>query len=467
MSTGEESGTQDIGVTPAASVTIDGLAAGGRGVGRREGRVWFVDRSFPGDEVLAIPERARPRFVEARCGEVLHASPERRSAACRFHDRCGGCPWMPIPESSQRNWKKRIVEDALSRIGGLRDLPVEAVRSPGGPLGYRNRVELTLAASPAPGRPIVGFHGDAGELVDIDRCLLQAEPANRVLSTIRDHITRRAGELRPDHGPFRLTIRRSDLTGEILVAIREDERRFPEAEALARRILQEHPVVVGVVRVRARVGRRGGAHLETVAGRAWIDEQVADLRVRLPADSFVQVSAAGAQELSELVVAMSGDLSGQSVLDLYGGVGLYGFALARRGARAVQICEADLAAVRAGRRAARRDDAVEFVHDQVGRFLSRERPRSNIVVANPPRTGMGRIAPRLPATGARALILVSCEPATLARDIASILRRSDYRVTRVVPVDLFPQTAQIEVVALLERGGGSDVGKRAAGDGGQ
>ncbi|HXV76207.1 MAG TPA: TRAM domain-containing protein, partial [Candidatus Polarisedimenticolaceae bacterium] len=163
------------------SLRIDGLAAGGRGVGRHEGRVWFVERGLPGDRVLARPIARRARFVEAERVRLERPSPSRRQPPCVHQDRCGGCPWMPLAEVEQRAWKERLVRDALARIGGIADCPVEPTRSTGSPLGYRNRVEFAVAWDES-GRATIGLHrAGGGGLVAIDRCLLQSDAANRTL----------------------------------------------------------------------------------------------------------------------------------------------------------------------------------------------------------------------------------------------------------------------------------------------
>jgi 23S rRNA (uracil1939-C5)-methyltransferase len=425
-------------------------------VARSEGLVWFVAGGLPGDIVLAEPVRRRASFVEATVAEIVEPSPERRQPACPVQDRCGGCPWMPLDEALQRSWKQRLIRDAMERIGGLKGVESETIRVPSSPLGYRNRVEFTVRWG-GPGRPLVGFHaaGSPGALVDIERCLLQSEAANRVLDSVREYLAgpgSRAGRPRGEH---RVVIRSSSRTGEILVGLREAGDVFPRAPRLARFLSERHPEIVGVVRLRAPAGRRGGTRSTVLAGRGGVVERVAGIDLWLPAASFLQVSTAGAEELVQLVGELAGPTKGRRVLDLYGGLGLFGIDLLRRGAIAATVCEADAEAVACARELAReREDltGLEIVHAEVRDFLERGQPATipDVVVANPPRAGLGRpVAAAIRRLHPPRLILVSCDPPTLARDLKVLLEDGSYRVERIVPVDLFPQTAHIETAVLL------------------
>jgi 23S rRNA (uracil1939-C5)-methyltransferase len=452
---------QNIGVGDS-ELEITALAAGGRGLAHQEGLVWFIPDALPGDLVLARPLKRRKRFVEGRKVRLLRPSPQRRHPPCPFQDACGGCPWMPLEETIQRSWKLRLLQDALSRIGGLEGLAVEEVSRPVEPLHYRNRLEMTLGQDAA-GEPAIGFHPSdpVGGLVDVDRCLLQHESANRLLSSVRQILLASAAVRRAtgrSGADFRLTIRRSWADGRMLVTLRETSVPFPHARELARSLLSRHPELNGVVRLKARPGRRGGASSSTEAGRPWLEERIGEILFRTGAATFVQVSTAGAAELVRLVTECAGVIEGGRVLDLYGGIGLFSLSLLANGAGRAVVCDADGEAIACGRRTAARldDDRVKFFHDDAGRFMTERwsgEGGSDLVVANPPRSGLDpRVVRELLRRKAARLVLVSCDPATLARDLSSLVA-GGYRVERVAPVDLFPQTAHIESVSLLVSGG--------------
>lgn len=442
-------------------VEIDSLAAGGKGVGRVEGKVWLVEGAFPGEWVEARIRADRGRFVEAVASAILRPAPGRRPPVCPVQTVCGGCPWMPLDEADQRAWKRRIVIDALERIGRIADPPVEPVRAAGGPLRYRNRVEFTIGRSRS-GERVLGLHpaGSATEVVDVDACHLQSEGADAILGTIRAFVLEGPG--RSDRGwedrraPVRVAVRVSGAARGATVVVWGGSAPIETLAPLADRLIERHPEVRGVVRITSAPGRRGGGTVEVVRGEGDVEEPSGGVVVRAPAGSFAQVQAEGGAILAELVAEEAAGAG--RALELYGGTGAFGFALAHRGVR-VTVVEADAAAVEAGRAAAAGagiDDRIDFVRGRAEEFLASSAPlseRPDLVVADPPRAGLGEaLAERVAILGAERIVLVSCDPATFARD-ARVLVREGYRLERVVPVDLFPQTPHVETVARFRREG--------------
>ncbi len=440
----------------SATLEITALAAGGRGVARREGRVWLVEGGLPGDRLVAEPVRQRPRLVEARATRVLRPGPERRDPPCPVQERCGGCPWMPLAEPAQRTWKRRLVEDALARIGGLKGVPVEQPVPSPHPFAYRNKVEFSLGRDES-GRRVLGLHGRPSGIVDVPSCAVQHASADAVLASCRELLSGpdapRDPWLDDPRVEPRIVIRRSETTGELLVAFRGGLEPFPAARAIARTLTARHPELVGVVRLVASAGRRGGTRTRRLAGRGWLAETLGGTAFRLPAATFFQINTRAAERLVELVRELAGPVTGRRVLDLYAGVGVFGLALARTGAR-VRLCEADADALRCAARAA--TDAgleVELLRADVGEFLRRDEggKAPELLLANPPRTGFGRgVGTAVARLAARRIVIVSCDPATLARDLGRLVGRG-YAVRRVVPVDLFPQTPHVETVVRLDR----------------
>jgi 23S rRNA (uracil1939-C5)-methyltransferase len=372
---------------------------------------------------------------------------------------------MALEESEQRLWKRRLVLDALARIGGMREVEVGEVIATPATLGYRNKAEFTLGLDRG-GRRVLGLHGSSPtrELIDVDRCLLQSAAANRLLATLRRELldpASPAGLFRAED-PLRWTLRSSRFSGELLVAVRDrDAALRPELEVLANRLRAAHAELCGVVLLISPRGRRGGTRAQLLAGREWIEECLAGFSFRLPAASFLQVNLEAAEMLVARMLEQAGPVHGVDVLELYGGVGVYALALAQRGARVVS-CEADAAAVEAARESARRAglSTVRFEQGDVLRVLRASMQgawRPGLIVANPPRTGLGRgVAEAMAALRPLRILLIACDPATLARD-ARRLGMAGYALRRVVPVDLFPQTAHVEAIALLDRLSGASV----------
>jgi 23S rRNA (uracil1939-C5)-methyltransferase len=453
------------------TLRIESLAAGGRGVAREEGKVWMVEGSVPGDLVEAEVIREKKRFGEAQAVTVLEPSPDRREPPCRFQGVCGGCPWMVLDEERQRTWKRRMVVDSLERIAKVVEPPVSDVIQSPKALGYRGKAEFTVGEGPN-GKIVIGYRHklDPSRVVDIDMCPVLPDPLNRVLRLCREQFGARKTVALPatpeesgvpDSSGRRLVLRYSFQDGKVLVGFRSNGREWggqgygpPPGRIL--KTLGDRRIISGVVAITGVPGRRGGVRTRGLIGSDSIREQVAATSFRLPAATFFQVNPITAAHLVRTVLEMAGEnLAGQKMLDLYGGSGLYGHALARAGAE-VTVCEADGHAVRCGEKVPPAEPGgkvPEFVKADVGYFLEKraDQEEIDVVVANPPRSGMGtkvagQIASRQPAR----VIIVSCDPGTLARDLQSFLA-TGYKLERVVPVDLFPQTAHVETVSLLVR----------------
>jgi 23S rRNA (uracil1939-C5)-methyltransferase len=349
---------------------------------------------------------------------------------------------MPVSEEAQRDAKRRFVVDALQRIGKLRDVEVEACVSSPAPLHYRNKIELTFGT--IEGRPVVGYHAahDPARLVEVEACAIGDARLTEALDVVRARLRDGALALRPG----RLVLRASGAGAGVLVGFRDAGEPFPDGPETARALQERLPTLRGVVRLISAPGRRGGTRVETLSGEPWIEDVLLGRTYRVPAGTFLQVNAPAAELLARHVVEGAGRPA--SVVELYGGVGAIGAAIAETGAVAT-IVDADPDAIACGREATASDSRVRFVRADVLRFLGETDDRPELVVADPPRTGFGPgVAEALARLGPARIALVSCDPATLARDAARLVARG-YRVERVRPFDLFPQTAHVEAVAWL------------------
>jgi 23S rRNA (uracil1939-C5)-methyltransferase len=365
---------------------------------------------------------------------------------------------MVVDEAAQRSAKKQFVLDTLRRIGGLsQDAAVQDVVTAPSALGYRNKIELTFGRDRQSLR-ILGYHraDDPASLVDVLDCAIADPRLQPLLAAAREFFLRGPGSSDPaiddPREPPRLVLRGSGAREERLVAVRGLAGPFPSLERFAIAAFAADPGLVGVVRLVAPPGRRGGTRVETVAGRDWIADEIHGTTFRVPAATFLQVHAAAARMLGDHVLARAG--SPRHVLELYGGIGALGLALARNGAQAT-IVDADRAAIGCGIEAARSQGLriARFERADVLAFLQGRHAAGapDLVIADPPRAGLGRgVAERLAAMGPPRIAMISCDPATLARDLASLVRRG-YAIERITPFDLFPQTAHVETVTWLSR----------------
>lgn len=413
---------------------ITGIAAGGAGVGRLpDGRAIFVHRTAPGERVQVRVTGGKRRWATGKLLRVLEASTDRREAPCPHYDHCGGCTLEHLEYRAQLDVKARLVADALTRIGGTQVEIPEVVASPS-EFRYRNRVSFTLLRQQT--GVIAGFHDidQPGRVVDISAACLLPEPAIAdAWRELREGWGANAAYL-PSGPRLRVTLRAS-ASGDIgLVIDGGHSRGQPD------RLLAAIPGLIGVWH-----RREGAPEYTLIAGvgqfsEAWQEEEVA-----LSGTVFLQVNRAVAELLETHVIELAGRESGRTIVDAYCGIGLHARRLARQGFQVVGI-ELDNAAVEEARRAAPAN--AEFVAGRVESRLPEFLP-ADLVIVNPPRAGLdAAVAETLVNTPPRRIIYVSCDPATLARDVQRLSTTHVIRSLRCF--DLFPQTSHVETVAELE-----------------
>ncbi|CAN5686104.1 23S rRNA (uracil(1939)-C(5))-methyltransferase RlmD [soil metagenome] len=417
----------------SVSIRIDGIAAGGAGVGRApDGRAVFVHRTAAGELVEVQITEQKPRWARGELIRVIEPARSRRQAPCRFYDRCGGCTLEHIDYAAQLEAKALIVSDALRRIGGL-DVPVPEVVASPEEFHYRNRVSFTLVRL-RNGRVVAGFHelGRPDRVLDIDEsCLMPELPVATAWGALRQNWGRDAARL-PSGLRLRLTLR-ATANGRTALLVQGGFGAGQPDELL------EHVPSLQSVWHQPRATTQplllaGETHLT----ESWDEEELA-----LSGSVFLQVNRHSAALLEEYVVQVAGNLKGLSVVDAYCGVGLHARRFVRQGANVTGI-ELDEHAVEEARRAA---PGARFIGERVETVLPQLLP-ADLVVLNPPRAGLAAGIPEAihSAPPAR-VIYISCDPATLARDLGRLAPAFVVRSIRCF--DLFPQTAHVETVVEL------------------
>src|SRR5881396_2236783 len=444
-------------------LAIDDLAFGGEGVGRAEGYVIFVRGAVPGDRVRVRIVEARSRFGRAVIEALETPSPDRVAAPCPYFGRCGGCRLQHVAYPAQLAFKEKQVRDCLERIGGLGEFELRPILAAPDPYGYRNKMEFTVVRPGAGDGPAIGLHqADRYDVVlDIERCLLQSDTMNVLLDELRTQARARqlsVYDQNSGEGLLRFaTVREGRRTGEAMVnivtAAPDVVALGPVAERLRARVPSVASVVLNVNAKKASVAVGSEEHL--LLGRDHIRESLGGLTFQVSANSFFQTNTLQAERLFGVVDGACGLSGGETVMDLYAGTGAISLLLARR-ARWVYGIEVAAAAVTDAVRNARANGIANctFLAGEVRVVLPtlmRDGVRAEVVVADPPRAGFHPKALRaLAALGAERLVYVSCNPATLARDLGELVR-AGYRLEWVHPVDMFPQTPHIEAVARLRR----------------
>jgi len=445
------------------SVTIDDLAFGGEGVGRADGYVVFVRGGVPGDRVSVRLDQARSRFGRGTIEAIEIPSPHRVEAPCPYFGRCGGCRLQHVDYQAQLSFKSKQVADALERLGGLGPVNVRPILAAGDTYGYRNKMEFTIARAAGGAGLTVGLHEAEryDSVLDVERCLLQSDRMNALLDEARRFFAASglsAWEQDSGEGLLRfLMLREGHRTGENMVNIITSSPAVSELAPLAERLAAREPrttsVVMNVNPKKASVAVGVEEHL--LGGRDHIRELVGGLEFQVSANSFFQTNPAQAERLFALVLDSAGLQGGETVLDLYSGTGAISLQLAKR-CRWVYGVEVTQAAVDdAARNAAANGIAnCTFLAGEVRFVLPELVSRgvaAQVVVADPPRAGFHPKGVRaLLQMGPERIVYVSCNPATLARDLGEIVR-GGYRLEWVQPVDMFPHTPHIEAVARLGR----------------
>ena len=408
-----------------AEVKIESIAAGGDGVGRVEGRVVFVPRSAPGDVGL-VDMPTTGRFARVVFSELRAASPLRVQPPCTHyvHDRCGGCQLQHVSYEAQLAAKAQIVRDAMQRIG-KRTIDTPAVHP--SPRPWRYRRKLTLALRRRGQEWIAGLHpfDEPGRVFPLVDCPITHED---VLAIWRDVMA--ASEYLPGERELRGAVRVDDSSGAASFTL-EGGRAWGSSEKF----------FAAVPRLSALwwIPERGN--------RRQLHSRQAESP---PGASFAQVNPAVAAPLRERVVALALSRRPETAVDTYAGLGETAIALAKRGVQVTAIeLDADAAAWSGARLPPGSQSIAGRVEDALGPTLP-----ADVVILNPPRAGVDRrVAEILESAhpAPRAVIYVSCDPATLARDVA---RMPTYHVASIESFDMFPQTAHVETVCELlpERG---------------
>lgn len=412
----------------SATARIESIAAGGAGVARIDGLVVFTPRTAPGD-LVELSFVKRDRLGQGRLARVLEASPARIAPRCRHYDgdQCGGCQLQHLSSDAQREAKRRIVADAFARIAKRAVNVPEVVPSPSD-WGYRNKLTLTLRWSDGKWRGGMHRWDDVDRLFVLEECPI-THP--RVVAGWRGVLAE--GRLLPRARELRGAVR---LAGEQLALLVEGGTHWPHAREFA-------------------------ALLPSFGSVRWIDaggrsHDIAAFGAPRPPASFEQVNPALAErlhgdvvrEVTSLLGPTSGEMPARSVIDAYAGVGETAAALSALGLRVTAIELDAEAADHASRHLAPPSRVVASrVEDAIASLLP-----ADAVILNPPRAGVdARVCDALEAhasstSAPQGVVYVSCNPATLARDVA---RLPSYRVARVQPYDMFPQTAHVETLCLL------------------
>jgi 23S rRNA (uracil1939-C5)-methyltransferase len=437
---------------------IDSLAYGGNGVARLNGFVVFVRRGLPGDTVRARVTKVKRSHAEALAVELVEPSPQRVEAPCAHYPACGGCRFQDLAYEAQLAAKAAQVRDALTRIGGFAEPPLEPIVPAEQKFHYRNKLEYSFTQ--LEDGPTLGFHkaGRWDEVLEIERCWLTTDLGNGIRNAVRDWAREErleAYDQAAGSGYLRhLVVREGRNTGQALVQLvtapgerfetgyfLDVLRRFPEVRSIHWSV-NDSPAEVTNLPTRLLWGDDA------------IEDELCGLRFRVRPNAFLQTNTAMAERLYELAGEMAALTGRETVYDLYCGIGTIGLVLARRALTVwgVDISEESVACALENADLNGITNAAFFAGN-VGQALGELRERAgdpDVAVVDPPRAGLaGKPLRRIGRVGAPRLVYVSCNPTTLAGDARVLAGEYGYRLERARPVDMFPHTPHVETVALF------------------
>jgi 23S rRNA (uracil1939-C5)-methyltransferase len=430
------------------TLDVESLAYGGKGVARRNGYVVFVAGALPGDRVTAEVTRAKRGYAEASAREIVRESPDRVPPRCDHGgEPCPGAPWQGLAYEEQLRHKQSQVEDALVRLGGLDGFELEPIEPAVEQWRYRNKLEYSFGERD--GELVLGFHarGRWDLIVDADDCQLASGRNNARRNELRDWaraLGLSAYDRRERRGVLRnLVIREGRRTGQLQSRLVTSEAEIPRPP------VDLHTIVEGT---------GDGTDGPTGAlGAEYLEEELCGLRFRISHRAFFQTNTEMAERLYGIAAGMAGLTGSERVFDLFCGIGTLGLTLAPRASEVwgIEIVEDAIADAEQNARL----NGIENVRFRAGDVRKEIRPlrdeagQPDLVVVDPPRAGLSKkVVRRLIECEAQRIVYVSCNPTTLAPNAAQ-LGEAGYRLRRVRPVDMFPQTPHIECVALLERSG--------------
>ena len=441
---------------------ITGMTAQGAGVGHYQGMAVFTPLTAPGDVARVRVVKAAKNYAYGRLEELVSPSADRMEPDCPCFAQCGGCCYRHITYEAELGIKAARVKDALTRIGGFRSLPVRPILGADSRDGYRNKALLPLGTK-KDGSLSMGFYAvNSHRIVDCEECRLQPEEFNRAMGAFRewaaaygdpvyDEATH-SGRMR------RLYLRKGEMTGQILACVVVNGNGLHHESELIEALKQAVPGLASVVvnSNRERTNVALGQKCRTIYGMDTIEDTLCGLRFKLSPLSFYQVNRTQAERLYEVAARYAGLTGQELLLDLYCGAGTIGLSMAGMARRllGVEIVPQAVENARENARLNGIENAEFFCGDagEAARMLAERGERPDVIVLDPPRKGCSPDLVRTVAEfGPKRIVYVSCDPATLARDL-KLFAELGYPPVEAAPVDMFPGTAHVETVVLLSKG---------------
>lgn len=442
---------------------IVGIGHEGEGVGRVDGFTLFIPGALPGEKVTAKVLKLKKAYGYAKLVEVLEASLDRVAAPCAIYAQCGGCQLQHLGYDAQLRWKRQLVVDALERIGklDLREVPVHATRGMDEPWGYRNKAQVPVGQGEG-GELVAGFYARGSHrIIDMEACLIQHPRNDEVVQRVKQlagELGIRAYNEATGKGLLRhVVVRYGFYTGEVMLVLVTNGESLPHRDALIGMLREAIPGLKSVCQNinKARTNVIFGDTTRTIWGEDTIRDTIGDVQFLISARSFYQVNPPQTKLLYDTAVLYARLTGNETVMDAYCGIGTISLFLAKH-AGDVYGVEIVPEAIADAKRNAELNDVrnATFEVGDAGEVFTKWKQagvRPDVIVVDPPRKGCDQaLLEAMLDMAPQRIVYVSCNPATLARDLA-VLTASGYALREVQPVDMFPHTVHVESVVWLEK----------------
>ena len=437
---------------------VTDYTAEGQGVAHVDGCAVFLPNAIAGERVRLRVEKAGKTWAAGKIVEILEKSPHRVNRECPVAKLCGGCDFWHMDYAEETRLKAERVKGCLNRLAGERLETVPILAAPDC-RGYRNKAQYPVACQK--GRAYAGFfRAGTHEVVENRRCLILPEETDRVKDTVMDYVNQYRVSVYDEtahRGLLRhIYVRRGAVSGEILVCLVCNGRKLPRAEALVERLKRIPGFATLVLSVNTKKGNAVlGDEFIPLYGPGYIQDTLCGLQFRLSPRSFYQVNHHQAQRLYRAAIDQAGITKSDTVLDLYCGVGTITLCMASAAGKVIGVEVIPQAVEDARENAARNGvtNAEFFCGDagQAALALEQQGVRPDVITVDPPRKGLSADAiEAISRMNPRRLVYISCDPATLARDVA-LLKEKGFLLRSAQAADLFPRCAHVETVCVLSR----------------
>jgi len=445
----------------------------GKAIAKHDGMVVFIEGAVPGDVVDVMVHRKKNNLAEGKVHKMIKLSELRTKPVCEHFGTCGGCKWQNLSYKSQLEFKQKYVYDAFTRIGKLTFNEITPILGNADEYYYRNKLEFgfsnkkwltneQIASKEEVGNKNgLGYHiaGLFDKILDIQNCYLQPEPSNSIRNAVREYALKNNLSffgIRDKVGLLRTLLIRTTSTGEIMVVVSVFEWQEKEVFALLDFLKETFPQITSLQYTHNPKGNDTffGLDIKTYYGRDHILEEMEGLKFKISPKSFYQTNSQQAYNLYKITRDLAGLTGNELVYDLYTGTGTIANFVAKQAKKVIGIEYVEDAIKDAveNSKANNLSNTLFFAGDMkdvLNTAFIAKHGKPDVIITDPPRAGMSEdVIKVILNTLPKRIVYVSCNPSTQARDLA--LLEAQYVITKVMPVDMFPQTAHVENVVLLE-----------------